>query len=179
MSDLTPAEAKHWREHYANNAKFWEKWSEPMAEQQDKVNQILLDAAKVTEGSRVLDLASGAGEPAITAAKRVGEAGQITVTDIAAEMVNGVKRRAAKLGLRNISFEVAPMEHLPFDDLSFDAVICRYGLMYSTDPGLVWKECARVLKSGGRVAHMVWGPEEENTMVWTVMRAANEAWGSA
>jgi ubiquinone/menaquinone biosynthesis C-methylase UbiE len=177
MLDLTPAEAKHWREHYADNAKFWEKWAEPMAEQQDKVNQFLLDAAKVAEGSRVLDLASGAGEPAITAAKRVGEAGAITVTDIAGEMVDGVKRRAAKLGLRNISFEVTPMERLPFADLSFDAVICRYGLMYSTDPGSVWKESARVLKSGGRAAHLVWGPEQNNAMVWTVMRAANEAWG--
>jgi ubiquinone/menaquinone biosynthesis C-methylase UbiE len=177
MLDLTPAEAKRWHEHYAGNAKYWEKWAEPMAEQQDKVNQILLDAAKVSEGSRVLDLASGAGEPAITAAKRVGESGAITGTDIAAEMIEGAKRRAAKLGLSNMSFKVTSMERLPFPDQSFDAVTCRYGLMYSADPATVWRECARVLKTGGQAAHMVWGSEENNTMVWTVMRAANKAWG--
>lgn len=178
MVDLTPEQSEHWRKHYAEHAKYWEKWAEPMAEQQEKVNHLLLDAAGVSEGSRVLDLASGAGEPAITAARRVGPTGSVMVTDVASEMVEAAKRRAAKLGLSNMSFQVTAMERLPFPDGSFDAVTCRYGLMYCVDPASAWRECARVLKRGGRAAHMVWGPEENNTIVWTVMRAANSAWGN-
>jgi ubiquinone/menaquinone biosynthesis C-methylase UbiE len=178
MVDLTLEQSEHWRKHYMDHAKFWEKWAEPMAEQQEKVNQLLLDAAGVSEGSRALDLASGAGEPAITAARRVGPAGSVTVTDVASEMVEAAKRRAAKLGLSNMSFEVTAMERMPFADHSFNAVTCRYGLMYCADPASAWRECARVLKRGGRAAHMVWGPEENNTMVWTIMRAANSAWGN-
>jgi ubiquinone/menaquinone biosynthesis C-methylase UbiE len=178
MVDLTREEAEHWHKHYSGNAKYWEKWAEPMADQQQKVNELLLDAAGVSDGSLLLDLASGAGEPAITAAKRVGTKGAVTVTDIASEMVDGVKRRAAKLGLSNMSFEVAAMDRLPFPDRSFDAVTCRYGLMYCADPAGAWRECARVLKPGGRAAYMVWGPEENNTMVWTILRAANNTWGN-
>jgi len=178
MVDLTLEEAEHWHKHYSGNAKYWEKWAEPMADQQQKVNELLLDAAGVWEGSLLLDLASGAGEPAMTAAKRVGTKGVVTVTDIASEMVEGVKRRAAKLGLSNMSFEVAAMDRLPFPDCSFDAVTCRYGLMYCADPAAAWRECARVLKPGGRAAFMVWGPEENNTMVWTILRAANNTWGN-
>ena len=178
MVDLTLEQSEHWRKHYAEHAKFWEKWAEPMAEQQEKVNHLLLDAAGISEGSRVLDLASGAGEPAITAGVRVGSTGSVTVTDVVSEMVEAAKRRCAKLGLSNMSFEVTAMERVPFPDDSFDAVTCRYGLMYCADPASAWRESARVLKRGGRAAHMVWGPEENNTMVWTVMRAANSAWGN-
>jgi len=49
MGDLTPEQSEHWRKHYAEHAKHWEKWAEPMAEQQDKVNQLLLDAAGVSD----------------------------------------------------------------------------------------------------------------------------------
>ena len=65
MVDLTLEEAEHWHKHYSGNAKYWEKWAEPMADQQQKVNELLLDAAGVWEGSLLLDLASGAGEPAM------------------------------------------------------------------------------------------------------------------
>ncbi|WP_052363077.1 class I SAM-dependent methyltransferase [Bradyrhizobium sp. DOA9] len=176
MIDLTPEQSQHWRQHYSEHAKYWEKWADPMAEQQEKINQMLLDAAGVSEGMSVLDLASGAGEPAMTAARRVGSHGSVTVTDVAPEMVEAARRRSEKLGLGNISFETAAMERLPFSDDSFDAITCRYGLMYCDDPAAAWRECARVLKGGRRAAHMVWGPEENNTMVWTVMRAANNSW---
>lgn len=178
MVELTQDQAAYWRKHYARHATYWERWAQPMAEQQEKINQLLLDAAAVADGMRVLDLASGAGEPAMTAAKRVGPRGSVTATDAASEMVEASRRRAASLGLGNVSFEVTAMEQLPFPDASFDAVTCRYGLMYCGDPASAWRECARVLRRGGRAAHMVWGPEENNTMVWSVMRAANRAWGN-
>src|SRR3954452_9529752 len=93
MVDLTLKESKHWHQHYAGNATYWEKWAEPMADQQEKVNQLLLNAAGVSEGSIVSDLAPAASESAVPAATRIGPRGAVTVTDIASEMVEGVKRR--------------------------------------------------------------------------------------
>ena len=84
-------------------------------------------------GATLLDLASGAGEPAVTAARVVGADGRVTATDVSAPMVTALADRAARLGLANLQARQADMEALPFADASFDAVTCRYGLMYARD----------------------------------------------
>jgi len=166
-----PDDAARWRAHYAHSAGAWTRWADTLAEQQTKVNALLLDAAGVAPGQRVLDLASGAGEPALSAAARVGPTGHVTATDVVPAMIEGLRRRAQRLGLDNLAGEVASMERLPFADASFDVATCRYGLMYVDDPVLALREAARVLRPGGRVALMVWGPEASNTVVWPVFRA--------
>ena len=65
------------------------------------------------------------------------------------------------------------MEALPFADASFDAVTCRYGLMYARDPARALAEAARVVRPGGRIAFMVWGPESNNSVLFIGLRAAN------
>ena len=77
----------HWRSHYDEAASHWGKWADQIAEQQVKINQGLLMAAGLKPGAKLLDLASGAGEPAITASGLVGPEGQVTATDISAPMV--------------------------------------------------------------------------------------------
>jgi cyclopropane fatty-acyl-phospholipid synthase-like methyltransferase len=62
----SPDDAARWRAHYAHSAGAWTRWADTLAEQQAKVNALLLDAAGVAPGQRVLDLASGAGEPALS-----------------------------------------------------------------------------------------------------------------
>src|SRR5690606_2241998 len=100
----------------------------------EPLNRPLIEAAQVRSGARVLDLASGAGEPAIPIARAVGPSGEVVATDLVPEMLKGARRRAAEEGLANIRFEQADMEALPFADESFDAVTCRIGLMYAPDP---------------------------------------------
>jgi ubiquinone/menaquinone biosynthesis C-methylase UbiE len=163
----------HLREHYDEAAAYWAKWADPLAEQQVKVNQALLAAAGVKPGAQLLDLASGAGEPAVTAAAMVGATGQVTATDISEPMVQALVQRMARLGLKNVSCRQADMERLPFGDASFDAVTCRYGLMYARDPTQAVAEAARVVRPGGRVACMVWGPEANNNVIFHGARAAN------
>jgi SAM-dependent methyltransferase len=165
--------ANHWRAHYDGAAAHWGKWADPLADQQEKINQGLLMAAGVKPGMKLLDLASGAGEPAVTASRMVGTDGQVTATDISAPMVAVLAERVARHGLGNLRCEQADMEALHFADASFDAVSCRYGLMYARDPARAVAEAVRVLRPGGRVAFIVWGPEQNNTLVYFGLRAAN------
>lgn len=165
------------RSHYDEAAAYWAKWADQLAEQQDRVNLGLLAAAGVKSGSKMLDLASGAGEPAMTASRLVGAEGQVMATDISAPMLAALSERVARQGLANLRCQQADMEELPFADGSFDAVTCRYGLMYARDPARAVSEAARVVCPGGRVAYMVWGPEQNNNLLFHGLRAANEFLG--
>jgi ubiquinone/menaquinone biosynthesis C-methylase UbiE len=165
----------HWLRHYEYVAPAWERWADALAAQQEKVCSVLLDEAGVVSGMRVLDLAAGAGEPAIPAAQRVGPTGRVIATDLSPAMLEGLARRASRLGLSQIETRVAAMESLPFAESSFDAVVCRYGLMYSSDPVATLRECARVVVPGGRVAMMTWGTEASNTVLSIVFQALQEA----
>ena len=169
--------ARQWRSHYDEAALYWGKWADQLAEQQDRVNLGLLMAAGVKPGARLLDLASGAGEPATTASRLVGSEGRVTATDLSAPMVAALNERLARHRLANVLCQQADMEALPFADASFDAVTCRYGLMYATDPARAVAEAARVVRGGGRVAFMVWGPEAGNSLLFHGLRAANEFLG--
>ena len=174
MTTASPADYKQRQaEFYAANAAGWERWAETVAPQAEGFNTPLLDAAGVQPGDRVLDLASGAGEPALTAAKRVGPRGHVTATDLSPEMLAIIGRRARTAGLANVSCRVADMEHLPFEAASFDRVICRFGIMYSPDATATCAAARRVLRPRGRAAFMVWGQPAENTLLWTVLSAAN------
>ncbi len=149
---------------YDDKAEYWEKWAETLARQSHRFNQPLLEAAGVGPGRQVLDLACGVGEPALSAAILVGPEGHVTATDLSSEMFAGAARRAQKAGLANISFEVADMQALPFPDNTFDALTCRFGLMFIDEPIKALSEARRVLRPGSRLAFMVWGQRHENTL---------------
>ncbi|MCR9256903.1 MAG: class I SAM-dependent methyltransferase [Alphaproteobacteria bacterium] len=152
----------------------WEKWAERRADMAEKMNLPLLELARVGTGHRVLDLASGIGEPGFTAARLVGDAGHVTLTDLTPAMLDGAKRRAEQRGLTNVDFQVADAESLPFPDNHFDRVTCRFGLMFVPDKLKALREALRVLKPGGRIGYMVWGPLEDNTL-FRISRQVAEA----
>ena len=143
---------------------FWDKNAPAGESVVDDLNLILIGLTGIGEGCQVLDLASGSGEPAISIALKVGARGSVTALDAHAEMLTGAERRASTLGLTNITFEVARMEELPFDDDKFDAVTCRFGLMSSDDPVGTLRETRRVLKPGCKAAFMTHGAKERNTL---------------
>ncbi|MEQ9643542.1 MAG: methyltransferase domain-containing protein [Alphaproteobacteria bacterium] len=164
-------------QHWAESADDWEKWAEAVAPQAEGFNRPLIEAAGIGAGHRVLDMACGAGEPSLTAAAAVGPSGHVTASDYAAEMVAVTERRAKASGVANMAFQRADMADLPFDDASFEAVICRFGFMYTDAPDRCAAEVLRVLKSGGRVALMVWGPKPSNTVLSVAMEAGNAVVG--
>ncbi|WP_448203142.1 class I SAM-dependent methyltransferase [Azospirillum sp. sgz302134] len=157
------------RARWAASADAWDRWADPMADLADKLNQPLLDAAGVAEGGRLLDLASGAGEPALSAARRVGPGGLVVGSDLVPGMMSGAVRRAAEApdGQRPV-FTAADMTALPFADQSFDGVTCRFGIMFVPDVAAALAEVRRVLRPGGKAAFMVWGPRAGNALFETV-----------
>ncbi len=150
----------------------WDRWADDMAALAERFNQPLIEAADIGPGQTVLDLASGAGEPALSLAREVGAGGRVVATDLVEEMLAGARRRAAATGLDNIAFEIADMDHLPYEDASFDRVVCRFGIMFSPRPVAALAEARRVLRPGGRAAYLVWGPRDDTTMfkvLWAVI----------
>ncbi len=128
----------------------------------DSLNQALIEAAGIEPGQTVLDLASGTGDPSISIARALGPGGAVTACDLTPEMLAVARRRADELELGNWRVVAGDMVALPFADATFDAVTCRFGLMFPTDRIACATEARRVLGPGGPAAWLVWGTLEEN-----------------
>jgi SAM-dependent methyltransferase len=112
---------------------------------------VVLDAAGVSQGDRVLDVACGTGVLAREALTRVGPGGAVAGVDLAVGML-AVAREIAP----DVDWREGTAEALPFDEASFDAVVSQYGLMFFTDRAAALREMLRVLVPSGRVAVAVW-----------------------
>jgi SAM-dependent methyltransferase len=148
-----------------------------MADMADRLNLPLLDACGVMPGESVLDLASGAGEPALSAAKRVGPAGRVVGVDLIAEMLAGAIRRAGAFDGAPPLFAVGDMTALPFENCQFDRVICRFGIMFVPNAATCLSESFRILRPHGKAAFMVWGPLEDNTLFSEIDAAVESVLG--
>lgn len=112
--------------------------------------------ASLQPGEVVLDLGAGGGMDAFLAGPKVGASGRVIGVDMTAEMVAKARKNNAsyqkRSGLSNVEFRLGEIEHLPVADASVDVVISNCVLNLSPDKPQVWREIARVLKPGGRVA---------------------------
>src|SRR5258708_2694438 len=102
-------------------AEAWHRWHPAIQAWLGPATEVMLDAAKIGPGSRVLDIAAGAGEPALTAAERVGPTGSVLATDISSKILEYAANDAAARGLTWVDTKVVDGEHLTLDDDSFDA----------------------------------------------------------
>jgi SAM-dependent methyltransferase len=149
----------------------WRHWRALSAGHLASLTEVLASAADVREGQRVLDIASGAGEPALTLARRVGTSGRVTASDLGTGMLSIIEDAAHEAGLRNIDFAVADVHSLPFGDASYDRVTCRLGAMFFVDVPRALSECRRVLKPGRTIALLVWGDLHKNGFFAPAMAA--------
>jgi SAM-dependent methyltransferase len=152
----------------AANVAAWRKWHPQFAVWGRAVTEMIVQVAQVNPGMRVLDLASGTGEPALTLARAVGPGGHVTATDLGPGMIAVAEENARRSGSTNMSFQQADAHALPFPDQTFDRVTCRFGVMFFADYGQALRESYRVLKEGGRVALVAWGPFEQPLFVSTL-----------
>ena len=133
----------------------------------------MLELTLPRPGERVLELACGPAGLGLAAAARVAPAGEVVLSDVAAEMTAIAAARADALGLTNVSTCELDFESIEQPDESYDVVLCREGLMFATDPARAAGEIRRVLRPGGRVALAVWGPRERNPWLGLVFDAVS------
>lgn len=170
--DLKKFEAKvraEWMD--AETAAAWRKWHDKSVRLWQELNDALFEVAQLAPGQRVLDLASGTGDPALAIAQRVAPGGHVVITDIAPQMTEIARENAARAGAGNVSFHVVDAHGMPFPDASFDRVTCRLGVMFFWDCGKALGELRRVLKPGGVAAFICWGPLEHNEYARTALGA--------
>lgn len=121
-----------------------------------KCAEDLVAEAGVKPGDRVLDVACGTGIVARHALKKALPGGSVVGSDINAPMLDAARSIASDLELTNIEWHLGDATELPFEDASFDVVLCQQGLQFIPDKSGVLREMARVLRPGGRVAVSVW-----------------------
>jgi enediyne biosynthesis protein CalE5 len=145
------------RQGWNSAASGWKNWWQVIEKGAQKINDRLIELAKIKPGDKVLDLATGIGEPAVTIAKVVGSQGQVLAVDISDQMLAIARERAASLGLQVvIEFKESDIESLNLPPLSFDAVLCRWGLMFLPNLDSTLTNIFNALKNGGRFGAVVW-----------------------
>ncbi|HEX2185038.1 MAG TPA: class I SAM-dependent methyltransferase, partial [Chloroflexota bacterium] len=138
------------------------------------VTQSMLDHARLQAGAQVIDVASGFGEPALTVARLVGPKGRVVATDLSAAMLAVAGERARALGLDNLGFAEMDAEKPAFPQGSFDAVVCRLGLMFLPHLAVALERLGGLLIPGGRLVAAVWGPQEANPWLNLALRTVVE-----
>src|SRR3954469_24805458 len=168
---MTMTEQSGWNSFARTNAS--DRWRKPSAMMGMPLTELIVREAHLEPNQRVLDVASGTGEPAISIATQLDGTGEVIATDISAEPLKIAEGRAQQRALTNIRFQIADVHCLPFADDSFDRVTSRLGLMFFADLPKALREISRVLKPGGRFTAVAWGSMQQpyfETTIGTVLK---------
>jgi len=151
------------RQQWDAAAEAWDRWSPLLSRWLGPATELMLDMTGVKAGSRVLDVAAGAGEQTLTAARRVGPKGYVLATDISASILERAARNVELAGLGNV--ETAAVDGEALGEINaepFDAVISRVGLIYFPDQHAALAGMKQHLRPGGRVGAITYGTADKN-----------------
>jgi len=119
------------------------------------MGELLCEAVDVHAGDKVLDVATGSGNTAISAARRFCDA---TGIDYVPELIEHARRRAEVEGI-NVNFDVGDAENLPYPNASFDVVLSTLGVMFAPNQEKVAEELLRICRPGGKIGLANWTPD--------------------
>jgi SAM-dependent methyltransferase len=153
------------REQWSNAAQGWRKRWVTLEQAAQSLSDRMMELARVAPGMRVLDVATGIGEPAMTAARRVGPSGSVVAVDQAPQMLAVARERMRAAGIDNVDFVEGDAETVAMPLDSFDAVVCRWGLMFFPDVVGTLARLGGSLIPGGRLVAAVWGPPERVPLI--------------
>lgn len=160
MAIYCPAMAETVTRNWDSTADAWMRWRETSERAARIATETMLDLAAIEPGHRVLDLATGLGDSAAAAARRAGASGSVMAVDKAEKMIEGARRLVAAEGLANVTFRQADLDALDLGETGFDAVICRWGLMFAEDVVRTLSAIRTMLRPGASFSTVVWGPPD-------------------
>lgn len=169
-SDLKEYQRNNWK----SAAEGWRRRDELLRKGAAPVTERMLGLSGITSGSRVLDIASGTGEPAITAAQIVGESGQVIGTDLVDEMLVVAREKTTSMNLPNIEFHCIDAELLDYPAESFDATTIRWGLMFMPQPLDCLTATHKALKQNGRICLACWAAPEKNPFISVLLKTLSQ-----
>ena len=147
---------------YYDTNSFWERFGRATVER-----------LQLPLGSRVLDVCCGSGASALPAAEMVGPQGLVLGIDLAANLLELARTKAAKRGLLNTQFRVGDLLDMRLSDTQFDAVICVFGIFFIPDMPAAVRALWHTVRPGGKLAVTTWGPrflEPATTAFWKAVR---------
>lgn len=163
------------REQWEAAAEAWHRWGPLVGRWLADATEAMFDLAGIGPGTRVLDVAAGAGEQSITAARRVLPGGHVLATDLAPALLDRAAADALAAGLENV--EVREMDGEALDQLpsaSFDVAISRVGLIYFPNQRRAVEGMRHALRPGGRIAAVVYSTPERNAFFSLPVRIIRE-----
>lgn len=151
------------RAQWESAAEAWNRWGPLVGRWLGPATQAMLDMAGVSQGSRVLDVAAGAGEQTLAAAARAGASGKVIATDISPAILGYARKAASDAGYDNVeTLELDGERHDTLPEGSFDAAISRVGLIYFPDQQRALAGIRHSLRRGGRFAAVVYSTPDRN-----------------
>ncbi|MFW5331701.1 class I SAM-dependent methyltransferase [Hydrogenophaga sp. ZJX-1] len=174
--DITPPDGPAFkaaaREQWDLSAPGWNAHTEEIRAWLRPATDAMIDMAGVGPGDAVLDVAAGAGDQSLDIAQRVGPTGRVLATDLSPAILALARDNARLAGHDNVQTLVADGEALPVPPASFDAVVCRLGLMFFPDPQQGLRAMHRALRTGGGICAVVFSRPERNPCIGLLMATA-------
>lgn len=153
LPDPSATTAQKWN----SIAQSWHSWMPRMREWYAPATGLMLDLARIKPGERVLDIAAGDCDQSMAVAERVGPGGYVLAIDLAEELLEIGAQVVQEAGYKNIETRLMDASSLDLPENSFDAVICRFALMYLPDAVSGLRGINHVLRVNGRVSLVVYG----------------------
>ncbi|HAX19207.1 MAG TPA: ubiquinone biosynthesis protein UbiE [Hydrogenophaga sp.] len=160
------------REQWDRSAPGWNAHTAEIRAWLRPATDAMIDTAGVGPGDAVLDVAAGAGDQSLDIAQRVGPTGRVLATDLSPAILALARDNARLAGHGNVQTLVADGEALPVPPASFDAVVCRLGLMFFPDPQQGLRAMHRALRTGGGICTVVFSRPERNPCIGLLMATA-------
>lgn len=160
------------REQWDRSATGWNAHTMEIRAWLRQATDVMLDMAGIGPGASVLDVAAGSGDQTLDIAQRVGPNGRVLATDLSSAILALAQLNARQAGLNNVQTLVADGEALPVEAATFDAVVCRLGLMFFPAPLQGLRGMQRALRPGGRICTMVFSRPDRNPCIGILMSTA-------
>lgn len=160
------------REQWDRSAEGWNDHTSEIRAWLRQASDAMLDMAGIVPGASVLDVAAGAGDQTLDIAQRIGPQGHVLATDLSPGILALAQKNARQAGFHNVQTLAADGEDLQVEPASFDAVVCRLGLMFFPDPMQGLHGMRLALRPGGRICTMVFSRPESNPCIGILMSTA-------